>query len=316
MYKCQSFFLGYKHDHPLVNRNSQLLFSYDYNSLKQLSRLELQTLAKSNRIKANLKSTEIIQYLLLLDSIPTVKPLPLSEDTEDNNITIEVKDNDDKISSSYLQSILQEQGLSLKDLIKTRNEILETIKNDPNNSIDDETDNEEVDENDIKIFMMNELKREEKSKSNIEKSKLKKQEQLLQSEQTSNKQFRTKQNNNLNNNPSNVSNGKERLSLFELYDRPQPTENKIKTNKIKNDNNNDNKIIISKNNLKDSFKNDNNVDINGVSLHKMLLFLVEKKGFDYLFQETKLRCFSTKPSINSSLKVLRQPNMEWAKKKL
>lgn len=54
----------------------------------------------------------------------------------------------------------------------------------------------------------------------------------------------------------------------------------------------------------------------GVTLKAMLEYLVEKLGYPKLFDATKLKCFALKPSITSSLKVLRQPEMEWAKKKV
>jgi len=60
----------------------------------------------------------------------------------------------------------------------------------------------------------------------------------------------------------------------------------------------------------------NGVDLSGVTLSKMLTSLVETRGFDALYLETNLRCFKFKPAIKSSLKVLRQPDMQWAKKKV
>ena len=58
------------------------------------------------------------------------------------------------------------------------------------------------------------------------------------------------------------------------------------------------------------------VELTGVTMKIMLEHLETSIGFDGLFEETNLRCFSVKPSVNSSLKVLRQLPLEWARKKI
>lgn len=58
------------------------------------------------------------------------------------------------------------------------------------------------------------------------------------------------------------------------------------------------------------------IDMKGVTIKNIIEHLETTIGYDGLFEETALRCFSEKPSINSILKVLRLPNMEWARKKL
>ena len=58
------------------------------------------------------------------------------------------------------------------------------------------------------------------------------------------------------------------------------------------------------------------VDMSGVTLEHQLTFLVEEIGFDMLFQETGMRCFANSPSLKSSLKALRHPNSEWARRKI
>jgi hypothetical protein len=58
------------------------------------------------------------------------------------------------------------------------------------------------------------------------------------------------------------------------------------------------------------------IDMKGVTVKNIIEHLETTIGYDGLFDETALRCFSEKPSINSILKVLRLPNMEWARKKL
>lgn len=58
------------------------------------------------------------------------------------------------------------------------------------------------------------------------------------------------------------------------------------------------------------------VELTGVTMKNMLEHLETTIGFDGLFEETNLRCFSVKPSVNSALKVLRQLPLEWARKKI
>jgi len=54
----------------------------------------------------------------------------------------------------------------------------------------------------------------------------------------------------------------------------------------------------------------------GVTLQMMLVDLVDHHGFEFLYDQTNLKCFSVRPSINSSLKVLRKEDMMWARKKI
>jgi len=58
------------------------------------------------------------------------------------------------------------------------------------------------------------------------------------------------------------------------------------------------------------------VDVSGVTLKDMVTQLEKFIGFDGLHAETGLRCFESNPTINSSLKALRSPSMEWARKKV
>ena len=53
---------------------------------------------------------------------------------------------------------------------------------------------------------------------------------------------------------------------------------------------------------------------NGVTLQAMLEWLVENLGFPVLHAETKLTCFARRPTVASSLKVLRQERMGWARR--
>ena len=58
------------------------------------------------------------------------------------------------------------------------------------------------------------------------------------------------------------------------------------------------------------------VSLTGITLKKIVEDLVEEYGWVYLYEQTNLRCFQTNPTLNSSLKVLRQDNSVWARKKI
>jgi hypothetical protein len=58
------------------------------------------------------------------------------------------------------------------------------------------------------------------------------------------------------------------------------------------------------------------VSTTSVTLEAMLTFLVENMGFPALYAETKLKCFANRPTLASSLKVLRQGKVEWARRRI
>ena len=57
-----------------------------------------------------------------------------------------------------------------------------------------------------------------------------------------------------------------------------------------------------------------NNPLHGVKLADILEYLVEKYGWEELSYRIDIRCFSTDPSIKSSLKFLRQT--QWARDKV
>ncbi|MCF4101557.1 VF530 family protein [Gillisia sp. M10.2A] len=57
-----------------------------------------------------------------------------------------------------------------------------------------------------------------------------------------------------------------------------------------------------------------NNPLHGIKLADILEFLVEKYGWDGLASRINVRCFTSNPSIKSSLKFLRQTS--WAKEKV
>ena len=87
-----------------------------------------------------------------------------------------------------------------------------------------------------------------------------------------------------------------------------------KKNEGENDGNTE--VAVKKTTKKKVVNNKVVVELTGVTTKKMLEYLETTIGFEGLYEETNLRCFSEKPSINSSLKVLRQLPLEWARKKI
>ncbi|SJL84653.1 VF530 family DNA-binding protein [Vibrio palustris] len=57
-----------------------------------------------------------------------------------------------------------------------------------------------------------------------------------------------------------------------------------------------------------------NNPLHGLTLEKILTHLVEQYGWDGLYQQIRVNCFSNDPSIKSSLKFLRKT--QWARDKV
>ncbi|MGO1298470.1 MAG: VF530 family DNA-binding protein [Vibrio sp.] len=57
-----------------------------------------------------------------------------------------------------------------------------------------------------------------------------------------------------------------------------------------------------------------NNPLHGLTLEKILTRLVEQYGWDGLYQQIRVNCFSKDPSIKSSLKFLRKT--QWARDKV
>lgn len=57
-----------------------------------------------------------------------------------------------------------------------------------------------------------------------------------------------------------------------------------------------------------------NNPLHGVKLKDILTYLYDKYGWEYLGEMLKMRCFMNNPTLNSSLKFLRQT--PWAREKV
>jgi uncharacterized protein (DUF2132 family) len=60
--------------------------------------------------------------------------------------------------------------------------------------------------------------------------------------------------------------------------------------------------------------NSSNNPLHGITLQKILEILVDYYGFDTLGELIKIKCFTTNPSIKSSLTFLRKT--EWERKQV
>ena len=57
-----------------------------------------------------------------------------------------------------------------------------------------------------------------------------------------------------------------------------------------------------------------NDPMHGITLEKIMIELVDHYGWDYLGNRIKIGCFTSNPSVKSSLKFLR--TTPWARKKV
>ena len=57
-----------------------------------------------------------------------------------------------------------------------------------------------------------------------------------------------------------------------------------------------------------------NNPLHNITLEKIMIYLVEKHGWDYLASEININCFKNNPSIKSSLTFLRKT--PWARVKV
>jgi len=66
--------------------------------------------------------------------------------------------------------------------------------------------------------------------------------------------------------------------------------------------------------MNEKFTPQKNNPLHGKTLENILLFLVEKYGWETLGNMIRINCFNDNPGIQSSLKFLRKT--EWARKKV
>ena len=57
-----------------------------------------------------------------------------------------------------------------------------------------------------------------------------------------------------------------------------------------------------------------NNPLHGITLERILVYLVDQYGWNELYKRVEIRCFYNDPSIKSSLKFLRQN--QWAREKI
>lgn len=66
--------------------------------------------------------------------------------------------------------------------------------------------------------------------------------------------------------------------------------------------------------FRSNMNSQNSDPLHGMTLEKILIYLVETKGWDYMADQVKINCFSFDPTIKSSLAFLRKT--PWARSKV
>jgi len=274
-----------------------------------MSRVELQALAKTKGIKANLASAEIIKQLEALSgngkvssvpvasskvktaAVPNSKPKPAvaqSKATSRQELSIK---------SPEVAKLLDEQGLAVKDLLELRNKIAaaEKVADSKNDDI-------------IKAA---------KSAANSAKSKLIKATKSSINSSSS-----------LGSSPvassATVEKPKTAMAVSapafagwtpHMATTPNASSKPVGISSTTPITASSAATIKTTANTAPAVtQRKNNTD--GVTLEDMLNKLVAKIGFEGLYKKTRLNAFANSPSISSSLKVLRAPEMGWAREKI
>lgn len=277
---------------------------------KSLSRLELQDLAKTSGVRANLKSSEIIEQLLerkrahttenkTIEFIPKFSLETVNDDhrkiaqgNDDVELNGDLKQLD-SLGNPYIVELMKEQGIVMNDLLQLRDSILaksnvvkvykdkSRIRSRPH--FTGKTDSSDPSDPSVNSFHQNEYI----SSPNAELQELHLSNNDLQRSTNIETKSATPAK------KSEESSIEPNLQSKDAVHSPPPL---IQT------------ISASNKRAKSSLE--------GVSLKDMLEYLEKEIGFGGLYEQTNLRCFSSRPSINSSLKALRQTNMQWAREKI
>jgi len=293
-----------------------------FSGLSSLKRAHLQTLAKQNGIKANLKSNSIIDQLIpLLGGQHAV-------DGIDENMDPKTSDVSDDHRSDYLTNILREQGLQdMEELLNLQKDFMTGIISLENDDVDDTTTTtgDTIDDFIEELYhtdgivedlptgtKFTEIDTADTSSDNpvkdnsgssirpypdgnqvltptVEESHS---GTLIACSGTDTSRrgvvVRTMKNRE-SSSPSSPSITTTTTTTTATTKRPASTQKKIRKKQI---------------------------SLDGITLEDMLTLLVDRIGFPQLYERTNIRCFDQKPSLTSSLKALRRPNMQWARHKI
>jgi hypothetical protein len=270
---------------------SNSIHSKEY--LESLSRVDLQRIAKAQGVKANLKSNEIIKIIAEQNA-------KFNDRVSENKVKVSSPSNNDA-SKSSIDIILADQGIGMKDLIRLQAMVTGSKK-----------DKGKLD----KCI----IKHDTDNYSSIDKSfgdigNIAYQSPLQSIQKKSSKAITLQKNN--------LDSFKESLNAETVVkkivkasdDRYDYKPDKV--NNVKPKGTKPFRAADKKENLPVSLSSSSSrVNTTGIKLQTMLEHLVTNQGFGKLYDSTGVRAFKENPSISSSLKALRQPSMEWARKKI
>lgn len=275
-------------------------FTREY--LEALPRAELQFLAKSRSIKANGKSVDIIDALLGSTEVNeakvaqkvTVDPIVPSEKKISGKVL-------SRLSADALQ-VLEEQGIDLSDLLTLQMRSVQQsgsfVRSYPNGTQKRGKTAKDLPESDRSSDF-----------SEIEGQKIPSTSRTVSATALSIDDLLKDQ----GDEESSVEDLKSIAHLIDEEEETSPDHNQIEAKArlpprsrrmelIDLDGKENERLRIAA--------------LEGATLKEMLQQLSQTKGYDFLYRETHLRCFTSNPSLNSASKLLREPSMSWARRKI
>ena len=288
-----------------LNSKNEFLHESIVNDCNKLSRGDLQSLAKENNVRANLKSVDIIAALKSVRKTDSVNTEPVTPTIQAHNKRVkkkkrgvtrnyEIEDENDDDNDEYLE-VLKEQGLNWSDIFAQA-----ALLTDP-----------------AKPKRVS-VKRERKANAIPESTVTTKEKPVVQ---TAPVQYLGKTLSSRDIHVPTILQRPATRQRNDLFDRVGDVDRSLKPfSRI------DKKVFREPQPRRDSMHVHTrnvaapipklHIDLEGTTLKAMLEYLIEHIGYETLHRETHLRCFVERPSMSSSLKVLRQPDMEWARKRI
>lgn len=257
------------------NGQTSLFSSTDPSSYEKLSRCELQTLAKSFHIPANIKSADIILELCKRNDLKS--PLSIGQAADGSEEGVD--EDSDEDSEEYLE-VLRKQGIGWEDIYAFQENIA------------------------MKAPLVS-IKQGKKAKCNSGATNT--HSKSLSTVQHLGKTLSYKS----VTVPSFIKTQNAEQRAIELQEKAvRRTTSQSTHTSFRESTPGPNRGSYG------SPRSQVHVSLEGATLKDMMEYLINTIGFPTLFAETNLRCFDTRPTLQSSLKVLRQSDMEWARKKI
>eukprot|EP01035_Chromulina_nebulosa_P023978 gene23978-31126_t len=276
--------------------------------LDELSRTEIQAIAKHNNIRANLKTSEILAELNKLgvkSSVPVSETFSSTEKNSpvDISTTTTTRDDADGIHDQ-VQEILSSQGIDFSDLLKLQQKLVKSSapKMGKDAAVTRNRSSKKAQKEPLPppppiVTITKTSFLSSSSSSSVvadEEGVL-----VLPEGDLINGSRRKKKSAPLKEIPSpimdNINETTKTLSVESQPDRAKPRKVTSKDS-----------VIVPTKKAPPSKEITVDVDLTGVTLSNMMTELVSSIGYDALYEETNLRCF----------KILRQEDMVWARKKI